>query len=634
MRQTISTLLLGIMMLFVGCQKPTPEPKPEQKEPVLTLTSEATMEFSVDGGEGIITYTLENANEGVELTANCTADWVADLTVAENITFEVVANEGEAREATIKVEYDTQSFEVVVKQAAFVAPEPEDIIFTSAKSSWSGADHLLTLTTEDASVALVADIYTYNPDYGYLYEGEYTVKNSGVSFAAGEIDYYYSSYTFEGEKSQLASGTINVAINDDLTYIITIDVVDALGRELKSEYNGAVEGMSFTNGFKWVAASRNKITGGAAGQFNITFKTAGTDYADYLTLDFYAEEGCERLPAGTYTINDSRAAGSIDLSTLSFTTFSNGTPVIDGGEVVVEYNETEDKYSVVFRMTEYNSRRVWECTYDGTIYNMIIEVKAETLTFVSANGSYSDDSGETSVYLVADNGNQLKLGLLDLEWKKEYVTPGVYTVGSNWAAGEIYSGWYGADWNSGIGFKQGTATFEDNGDATYTITVELTLTNNDAYEGVYVGAIEGLTLPEEEVNDGSTKLHIDRAEGRKYNAANNFGAQLFTPGSSFLEAGEGQDVAYINIDLYNLTDGLTYIAPGVYTAGGTGKGEMDPNYTEIVYASYKTAKLKEGTSEFAINDDGTYTVKFNLKFTDGKHYSGSYTGELVGLSTK
>lgn len=371
-------------------------------------------------------------------------------------------------------------------------PEPVEIVFTSASSSWRGADHILTLTTEDGSAKLVADIYTYNQNFGYLDAGVYTVINTGYSFHAGEIDYYYSTYEFEGDKQQLDSGTITVVINEDLTYNIVVDVVDAAGRELKSEYNGVVEGMSFVNGFTWVAASRNKVNGGADGQFNITFKTAGADYADYLTLDFYAEAGASRLPAGTYTISDSTEAGNVDVSTIAFTTFSNGSPVIDGGEVVVEYDEESDKYSVSFHMEEKDSFRIWECSYEGTIYNMIISTEVVELTFVSASASYSDDSCEWSVYLTTDTGKQLKLGIIDLAWNTSYITSGTYNVGNSWAAGEIYSGWYGTDWNDGVGFKEGSAVFQKSGKGIYNIGVNVILSNDEVYEGRYSGPVQGI----------------------------------------------------------------------------------------------------------------------------------------------
>ncbi|MBO5717114.1 MAG: BACON domain-containing protein [Alistipes sp.] len=120
-------LLLLSMVAFAACQpetpepepQPKPEPEPELKDPILTLTSEATLEFSAEGGQGTISYTLENKVEGTELEATCQAEWVMDLSVADSVTFTVAANDVEqTRETTVVVAYGELSFEVALLQAA------------------------------------------------------------------------------------------------------------------------------------------------------------------------------------------------------------------------------------------------------------------------------------------------------------------------------------------------------------------------------------------------------------------------------------------------------------------------------------------------------------------------------------
>lgn len=118
--------LLALPMVLVACDEaPVEEPNGpnnpgggDQTEAVLTLTSEATMEFAAAGGDGEITFTLENAKEGVNLGVACDSIWVLVNDPAETITFTVEANNGEAREAKITVSYETKSFEVTIKQAA------------------------------------------------------------------------------------------------------------------------------------------------------------------------------------------------------------------------------------------------------------------------------------------------------------------------------------------------------------------------------------------------------------------------------------------------------------------------------------------------------------------------------------
>lgn len=104
-------------------EKPEPEPEPEPEpveQPVLTLTSDSVIEFEVEGGNADVTYTLENAIEGVEIVVECSADWVQHKVFAEQskIMLTVEANEGEEREATLLVSYVRESFTVAIKQEA------------------------------------------------------------------------------------------------------------------------------------------------------------------------------------------------------------------------------------------------------------------------------------------------------------------------------------------------------------------------------------------------------------------------------------------------------------------------------------------------------------------------------------
>ncbi|MBQ2958603.1 MAG: BACON domain-containing protein [Alistipes sp.] len=108
--------LLALPLVFAACGN-EPEPEPVVKDPVLNVT-ETTLDFVAEGAEGTIHYSVENAVEGTEVEATCAAEWVSDLTVAENITFVVEANDGEARETSIVVAYGDLQKSVAVKQAA------------------------------------------------------------------------------------------------------------------------------------------------------------------------------------------------------------------------------------------------------------------------------------------------------------------------------------------------------------------------------------------------------------------------------------------------------------------------------------------------------------------------------------
>ncbi|MBR2429160.1 MAG: BACON domain-containing protein [Alistipes sp.] len=141
-------MFVAMPLLFAACeQKPAPDNIEPTYAPELTLTSEATMEFTAEGGEGTITYTAEmvevtRTEESPAPEAECDAEWITIKTTDfEKCSFEVSANDGEARETTIVVKYVDKSFEVVVKQTAKANDEPEPV---------------LTLTTED-TLSFTAD---------------------------------------------------------------------------------------------------------------------------------------------------------------------------------------------------------------------------------------------------------------------------------------------------------------------------------------------------------------------------------------------------------------------------------------------------------------------------------------------
>ena len=112
--------LLAMLLGVVACdtEKPAPTP-PSTEEATLELTSEGSLWFDAEGGEGVITYTLENAVKGVDLTATSSVEWIEVKDIAQTITYVVAKNEMEEdRRGTITVEYGDKSFSVSVMQRA------------------------------------------------------------------------------------------------------------------------------------------------------------------------------------------------------------------------------------------------------------------------------------------------------------------------------------------------------------------------------------------------------------------------------------------------------------------------------------------------------------------------------------
>ena len=144
-------LLFALPLAFASCDTPNEvEPTPD---PVLTLTSENSLQYTPEGGEGVINYTIENAVEDTKLTATTTAAWITDITVGENITFTVAPNETtESRSDRIMVEYGKASFNVFISQEGlepFETFEAEMLILDSFGLLTDGSAYNMNIYLSD-----------------------------------------------------------------------------------------------------------------------------------------------------------------------------------------------------------------------------------------------------------------------------------------------------------------------------------------------------------------------------------------------------------------------------------------------------------------------------------------------------
>ena len=97
----------------------TPEPEPATPE-WGTVTAPAE-EVAAAGGSASISYSVTNAVEGKFASATTTATWITDFAyTADKVTFNVAANTGAARTATVTLSYEgiTETKNVTVSQAA------------------------------------------------------------------------------------------------------------------------------------------------------------------------------------------------------------------------------------------------------------------------------------------------------------------------------------------------------------------------------------------------------------------------------------------------------------------------------------------------------------------------------------
>lgn len=200
-------LLLATPLLFAACE---PANTSEEQNATLTITSGETMQLSYEAATHTITYTLEGAKEGALPTATCSAKWVSNISVGEQINFEVSINEGEARNAVISISYNKVVKNVVIRQlsaseAALKASQFGGLYYGSFYSPGLGNYyvHLSDNGFTDSGYDKPNSKYYALDLYGPLYEGtdgKITLPvgtymlNTDSNATIWSIGYEYSGY--------------------------------------------------------------------------------------------------------------------------------------------------------------------------------------------------------------------------------------------------------------------------------------------------------------------------------------------------------------------------------------------------------------------------------------------------------
>ncbi len=245
--------LLTLPLAFAACEhEPTPTPEPEPNmTTVLTLTSEDTLDFTAEGGQGVIEYELveETRNKPVPMPmveATCEVDWVTDIAVAEDITFNVAANEGEARATKVVVTYGNQAFEVVVNQAAKPDTKPEPQEFNPVKveayraDSWDLGNFELDLYIDDNNYHSLDMQDLINPNDGHLTAGHYSMNDGSIT--------EWSNFVRDietGEGAFVVDAEITISHNADGTTNLKGYFESEYGDHLDIDWIGVVAGFVF-----------------------------------------------------------------------------------------------------------------------------------------------------------------------------------------------------------------------------------------------------------------------------------------------------------------------------------------------------------------------------------------------------
>ena len=651
-------LLLALPLVFAACEPDTPEQNVEKKA-VLILTSEATMEFAAEGGQGVITYTAKmeevtrtSPAPEPEVEVTCEADWVtitaADL---EKCNFTVAANEGEARNAKIVVKYATEVAEVAVKQAAKEEkPEPQPTTFEYELVSaerMSAEDVGYTLYPYDFPIAFSGVEGENGADFAIWLvgqEGDMTLQAGEYSLEAENVIIYFCA-VFTADEIMAEDIVVKVAVEGDV-YDFDITLYDAEGNIHHATYSGEVENMT-VGGDEPVAFEPVKVTAELFSTGNFMLQL-WIDDMYYHELDMYdnINPNNDYLSEGVYSYAD----GSIG----SWSIFSLGNdtscPLADA-EVTVAHNDDNSVNIAGYIISSEGHYIIFDWSGEVDGFNFA----SDDVEFVAQffGGEYYEGPRHNYYFVLSDvevDGNQAVEGatyyyfdVYSDELNENLTLPnGVYNFDiTNSYADGTFTEEYGFGFYAGG--SQDTVWYMYDEGSTLTVTdgkivAELLMQDGSkhtvTYEGdLSCGAAGGSELTEDmEINVSGWTIFAEYYDQYYSNDTDNWYVSIYED----FESGSGR---YFVLDL--LADFATSVDyRGTFTASDScGINTFMPGYIDDGYlagswyaeledgsVSGIMAPLTDGTITVTYNGDGTQTFAFDCRNDLGYKITGTVQG--------
>lgn len=465
-------LLLALPLAFASCSDILGDEKEPAKTPKLTVTSSQTVEFEADGGSGIITYTLENAPEGAQVSATCEADWVSDLTVGAMITYKVSKNDGDARDTKIVVSYEQQVVEVSLTQAAKPASTAPKFTLTSS--------NVIEVTYEQAAKSI--EFTLENPIEGVEVEAKANADWISITnIAENAIDFIIA----ENEGSA-RTATITA------TYGLLEPIVVTVNQAQYVDPNAVIIPFEVTE--CW-ASSEN---GGK--QWDVTFVEHDTLLGDmYTRISFaLAEANVQRVSDGTYSV----ANGGILLNTSSENGYStyrhNSSEIADILDATFTVETDTNAKTISINGTFKAGDKNVEIKYNGEMRGMDL---GEATTGAISYSEWSDvykqyhDNTELVFFAIsADNALNMRFTVKH-SGGSTLLPAGTYNVESFEMGKTDYLLDCKATYNNVEGvLVSGSATFEHISGG-FKITFDVTDDLGRQFTGTYEGPIRNATNP-------------------------------------------------------------------------------------------------------------------------------------------
>ncbi|MBO5697088.1 MAG: BACON domain-containing protein [Alistipes sp.] len=662
-------LLLALPMAFVACNDPE-EPKPVQKDPVLTIV-DTNLEFGAQGGVLSVRYTLENpipSAKAPEIEATCEADWITNIVVrntpndsnyeegyGQSVSLTALPNESEeAREATLVITYGELSGTATIKQSG-EAQKPETIMSVNMaaavripSSELDLADNYFALAfTDDSENIELGIVLVGEAEDTILKSGNYSSSNETLLAEACEV------YVYEPEAEySFVDGIAIVEFDEEAeTYLFIIELSDEADNRYQFYYEGVVLDMVPTDKpeaeeFVPVKVEAYRADTWDLGNFELDLYIDENNYHSLDMQDLVAPND-KYLTAGHYSMED----GSI-------TSWSNFVHNIETGEgayiVAAELDLTHnaDGTSTLkgYFESEYGNHLDidWTGVIAGFDFSTVEPTPGETVEFTAQffDGTYY---GDGNYYIVVsdaevtgsygvDGGTYYYFDIYaGVETEDLSVPNGTYTFDkTNSYADGTFTEEYG------FGFKvngeeriwylyaEGSkVTVSDN-----KIVAELILTDGSKHIVTYEGSLSlggGVLSEDIEVNGTGWDVMVGYY-GQYYNYdTDNYYIELFED----VETGNG---GYFVLDI--LADYATCVDhSGTFTASEDfGINTFVSGYLEGGYlagswyaeledgeATGVMAPLTDGTVTVTLNADGTETYTFDCKDDQGYKITGTVT---------
>lgn len=541
-------LLLTLSLALVACKENTHIDEPVVKEPVIKLSTEK-MEFLCDGGEATISYTIENKMEGISLTATCESKWITDLTVGEDITFNVAKNEGKERKTTIVVAYGNVSVDVAVKQFS------------------DGGDHTTELIFDPAEVVALS----HNKQQGTI---GYTLKSpiDGAEVVA-TCDAEWVSDIAVGENDI----TFNVSANDgelrrEATMAITYDT---LAYDIKIIQYSETDNNTLELTMDWARRAPSSDYGLPNNYFLINF--GDNNEILHFQLALVSNTGSDILQAGIYTLLTEDLL--LDGTQLYILTESDQPYKFGDGRVSVAVEE--NTYTFDIYLTGKDGRN-YHITYTGEVERM--GTSSDNSTFVPYMVCAVSwwTPGNITLQLYLNMAYCHELDMYDMIGNsKDYLSEGVYTLAADGGEGKKqYISNSGSYYSLGNGqndwFTEAEIEIKHNNKRTTTIKGYLKTEGGQVAYIDWTGVVEGFDLagyvaPEPDVDVEMTAPYLKGdyfPAGVNGNTLNNYNFTLADKPINRNYPGPGS--VNFNIDLYSDVANEDGIIPnGTYTFDAT-----------------------------------------------------------------